>query len=111
MADKKLRFHVVYASGEDPQYPASELNVHSSKVSAGAFLLAGVNVAQTLYARVLLAGDAGLCSAIFLLEIISHEAGLHQGKLDVLFLSRTHLYNLRILQVLLIPSRTRLCLR
>lgn len=32
MADKKLRFHVVYASGEDPQYPASELNEHSSKV-------------------------------------------------------------------------------
>jgi hypothetical protein len=32
MADKKLPFHVVFASGEDPQYPASELNVHSSKV-------------------------------------------------------------------------------
>lgn len=32
MTDKKLPFHVVYASGEDDQYPASELNVHSSKV-------------------------------------------------------------------------------
>ena len=27
--DKKLAFQVVYASGEDPEYPATELNFHS----------------------------------------------------------------------------------
>lgn len=28
----KVAFRVVYASSEDPQYPASELNIHSAKV-------------------------------------------------------------------------------
>lgn len=26
---RKLRFEVAFVSGEDPEYPASELNVHS----------------------------------------------------------------------------------
>lgn len=28
-ADKKLGFQVVFASGEDPDYPVTELNYHS----------------------------------------------------------------------------------
>lgn len=27
--DRKLKFEVAFVSGEDEQYPASELNVHS----------------------------------------------------------------------------------
>lgn len=30
MGDQQLRFRVVYASSEDPDYPASELNAHTS---------------------------------------------------------------------------------
>lgn len=29
MESKKLKFKVVYASGEDPSYPAKELNQHT----------------------------------------------------------------------------------
>ena len=58
MTDKKLPFHVVFASGEDPQYPASELNVHSSKVRMRVTVCFKISD-----------GDCGLISSIFVCQI------------------------------------------